>query len=127
MKRKRLRKAGLVRRGWSGVVVLEFDTVRDRRCLATSKGGSPHWRRVYLQRIYAHEPPSRLRLLSGCVEKPSKRTEQSIIGDLFVLEDRIVIYCVSSPRMSGYMLEIELVATVETWLEPETRDKDKLF
>lgn len=81
MKRKRLRKAGLVRRGWSGVVVLEFDTVRDRRCLATSKGGSPHWRRVYLQRIYAHEPPSRLRLLSGCVEKPSKRTEQSIIGD----------------------------------------------
>lgn len=50
--------AGLVRRGWlSGVVVLEFDTVRDRRCQATSKGGSPHWRRVYLQRIYAHEPP----------------------------------------------------------------------
>lgn len=55
--------AGLVRRGgWSGVVVLEFDTVRDRRCLATSKGGSPHWRRVYLQRIYAHEPPLLSRL-----------------------------------------------------------------
>lgn len=62
MKRERNRGArGWTRKkGWSGVVVLEFDTVRDRRCLATSKGGSSHWRRVYLQRIYAHGPPPAL-------------------------------------------------------------------
>ena len=32
----------------------EFDTVRARRCLATFKGGNPHWRRVYTcDEIYA--------------------------------------------------------------------------
>ncbi|KZC14532.1 hypothetical protein WN55_07262 [Dufourea novaeangliae] len=46
------------KKGWSRVVVLEFDTVRDQRCLATFKDGGSQWRRVYLQRIYACEPPS---------------------------------------------------------------------
>ena len=65
------------------MVVLEFDTVRDRRCLATSKGGSSHWRRVYLQRIYAHGPPPCSAIeMDIKKKKSSKRTKQPIIGGL---------------------------------------------
>jgi len=32
--------------GYGRGLRLEFDTVRDRRCLATFKGGNPHWRRA---------------------------------------------------------------------------------
>lgn len=39
------RERELVRNDSQGLR-LEFDTVRDRRCLATFKGGNPQWRRA---------------------------------------------------------------------------------
>lgn len=51
----------------------EFDTVRDRRCLATFKGGNPHWRRVYLCDITIPSGSHLPSLSLPCITLPHKR------------------------------------------------------